>query len=67
MNKHFDCVEMKRQAQERVFEETRQLSREERLAYFQKAGERFWEEVESLRRDSSGRKTRSNKVGRKRR
>jgi hypothetical protein len=32
--KSFDCVEMKRKIQERIHEETKDLSREELIAYF---------------------------------
>ena len=32
-NKTFDCVEMKRQIQERMYQETRGMSCEERIAY----------------------------------
>jgi len=32
--KNFDCVEMKRTAQERIYEETKHLSRDELVAYF---------------------------------
>jgi hypothetical protein len=49
MKKTFDCVEMKRKAQERIYEETKNLTREEELEYFHKAGERFKLEMEALR------------------
>jgi len=49
MKKTFDCVEMKRKAQERIYEETKDMSREEELEYFHKAGERFRRELEALR------------------
>lgn len=32
--KGFDCVEMKRKAQEKVYEETKHLNREQLVAYF---------------------------------
>jgi hypothetical protein len=32
--KPFDCVQMKRKIQERIYEETKDLSREELIAYF---------------------------------
>ncbi len=32
--KAFDCVEMKRKAQERIYEETKHLSRDELVEYF---------------------------------
>jgi hypothetical protein len=33
-HKAFDCVEMKRKIQEKIYEETKGLSREELIAYF---------------------------------
>ena len=49
--KKFDCVEMKRQAQEEIREETRNLSREEELEYFHRAAEQFWQDIEALRKE----------------
>ncbi len=49
--KTIDCVEMKRQAQARIREETRHLSREEELDYFHRAADSFWHEVETLRKE----------------
>lgn len=37
--KDFDCVEMKRKAQEKIYEETKDLSREELVAYFHRRAE----------------------------
>ena len=37
MKKAFDCVEMKRAAQERIYAETRGLSRDEELSYYHRA------------------------------
>jgi hypothetical protein len=34
--KKFDCVEMKRRAQERMYEETKDMTSEERHRHFQK-------------------------------
>ena len=34
--KTFDCVEMKRRIQEKIYEETRNMSREEYLAFVRK-------------------------------
>jgi len=48
--KTFDCVEMKRQAQRQIRKETRNLSREEELDYFHRAGELFWQDIEALRK-----------------
>ncbi len=49
MKKTFDCVEMKRKTQEEIYEETRDLSPEKQIEYFRRAGERFWNEIQSLR------------------
>ena len=48
--KGFDCVEMKRHAQERIYEEVRNLSREEELEYFHRAAEGFWQDIKALRK-----------------
>jgi hypothetical protein len=42
-NKAFDCVEMKRRIQERIYEETKDMTHEELLEYFRKriANSRF--------------------------
>lgn len=37
--KSFDCVEMKRRAQERIYERIKDLSPEEEIAYFQRAAQ----------------------------
>jgi hypothetical protein len=51
VRKTFDCVEFKRQAQERLYEETRGMTEEERAAYIQREIENspladFWRRVE---------------------
>jgi len=63
MKKTFDCVEMKRKAQEEIYEETKNMSREEELEYFHKAGERFQREIEALREKK---KAQEKKVGKAR-
>jgi len=35
--KTFDCLEFKRKAQERIYEETKHLTTEEKIAYFRQA------------------------------
>jgi len=42
-NKEFDCVKMKRQIQEKIFEETKDMTHQELLDYFRKriANSRF--------------------------
>jgi len=47
--KKFDCVEMKRKAQERIYREVHNLSREEELEYFHQAAEQFWQDLRALR------------------
>jgi len=49
VKKTFDCVAMKRKAQERIREETKGLSREEEFACFHDAARAFREDIESLR------------------
>lgn len=39
--KTFDCVEMKRKAAERIYEETKDMSLKERTAYWQKKNDAF--------------------------
>lgn len=43
--KNFDCVEMKRQAQELIYKETRGLSVDEQLAYWKKHEQSFKDEI----------------------
>ncbi len=50
MKKTFDCVQMKRKAQQRIYRETRNLSRQEELQYFHAAAEEFWREIGSLKK-----------------
>lgn len=38
-NKTFDCVEMKRQAQERIYEDTRDMTAGEKVAFYNRIGE----------------------------
>jgi hypothetical protein len=42
-NKEFDCVEMKRRIQEKIYEETKDMTNEELIEYFHKriANSRF--------------------------
>lgn len=37
-NKIFDCVEMKRQTQERIYEDTRQMTAVEKAAFYNRIG-----------------------------
>jgi molybdopterin synthase catalytic subunit len=38
-NKMFDCVAMKREAQERIYEETRHMTAEEKIAFYHRIGD----------------------------
>jgi hypothetical protein len=49
MRKKFDCVEMKRKAQERIARQTRGMSGDEELQYFHKGAAEFWKEIQVLR------------------
>jgi hypothetical protein len=58
MTKTFDCVEMKRKAQERIYRETRGLSRDEELAYLHRAATEFHAEMKLMREEiANGRRT----------
>lgn len=55
--KNFDCIEMKRDAQTRIYEEIKGMSHQEQIAYFQKAvrSSRFrewWERTDSFSKKS---------------
>ena len=43
MKKKFDCMEMKRKAQERIYEETKDMTLEEELAYWERHNQRLRE------------------------
>ncbi|MBI3581534.1 MAG: hypothetical protein HY098_05585 [Nitrospinae bacterium] len=43
--KSFDCVEMKRRAQEKIFKETSGMSVDEQLAYWKKHEQAFRREI----------------------
>ena len=45
MKKTFDCVEMKRQAQDRINRETEGMTVEERVEHTRRAAERFRAEI----------------------
>jgi len=49
--KKLDCIQMKRKAQEQIYEEARNLSREEELEYFHQAAEQFWQDMAALRKE----------------
>ena len=56
MKKTFDCIEMKRKAQNRIYRETEGLSREEELEYFHRAAAEFRFEMKRLRERSAKRR-----------
>ena len=43
--KAFDCVEMKRRAQERIYAETHGLGPDAEIAYYRKRSEGFWSAI----------------------
>ena len=43
--KTFDCVEMKRQIQAKMYEETRGMSHEEELEYYRSRAKEFWKKM----------------------
>lgn len=49
MTKTFDCVEMKRKAQNEIWDEIKNMTREEQLRYWQKQGELLRKEIESAK------------------
>lgn len=49
VTKSFDCVEMKWKAQERIYEETKNLTHEEKVAYWNEKNERFAENLAQLK------------------
>jgi hypothetical protein len=49
MRKKFDAVDMKRKAQEEIYEEIKDLSPDDRVEYFRKAAEGFWREMSVVR------------------
>jgi len=44
-------MQMKRKAQERIYQEARGLSREQELEYFHEAAEQFWQDIRALRKE----------------
>lgn len=51
--KSFDCVEMKRQGSLRIYEETKDLTFEEKVAYWQKKNVAFLQRHEERRRNTT--------------
>ncbi len=53
MTKTFDCVEMKRKAQEEIWEEIKDMTREQQLKYWQEQGELLRQEIEAAKAKKS--------------
>ena len=47
----FSCVQMKRDIQAKIYEETKHMTPEERRERTRLASERFWKEIEQKRRE----------------
>jgi hypothetical protein len=56
MKKTFDCVEMKRKAQEKIYEDIKDLTLEEEIEYFRKGAEQFQREMDRLRKQKKTQK-----------
>ena len=56
MKKAFNCVDMKQKIQEKIFEETKNLSKKEQIDYFHRAAAEFWAEIEKARSEGKSRK-----------
>jgi hypothetical protein len=59
--KTFDCVEMKRKIQEKIYEETKHLNREQLIAYFHRHAEtgpfaKLWKKSKKKTRSSTTRR-----------
>lgn len=50
MKKTFDCVEMKRRGAERIYAEIKDMTHEEKLAYWQRQNEELREEMDRLKK-----------------
>lgn len=47
MKKKFDCIAMKRASQEKIYAQTKDMSREEEIAFFRKGGDQFERRIEA--------------------
>ncbi len=47
MKKKFDCIAMKRASQEKIYAQTKDMTREEQIAFFRKGGEEFERQIEA--------------------
>jgi hypothetical protein len=57
MTKTFDCVDMKRQIQTRIYAETKGMTQEELLEYFHQADAKFWAGLEARQSQGEARAT----------
>lgn len=62
--KNFDCVEMKRKAQTRIYNETQGMSHDDELAYFESAANESRIELARLRKELSVGKSAASTVAR---
>ena len=53
MKKDFDAIAFKHKVQKEIYEEIKDLSSDERVEYFRKAGKEFQREIEKLRKKKS--------------
>lgn len=49
MTKTFDCIEMKRKAQDEIWDEIKDMNLEEQLRYWQEQGKLLRKEIESAK------------------
>ncbi len=47
MKKKFDCIAMKRASQEKIYAQTKDMTREEEIAFFRKGAEDFERQIET--------------------
>ena len=47
MKKKFDCIAMKRASQEKIYAQTKDMTRQEEIAFFRKGGEEFERQIEA--------------------
>jgi len=53
MKKDFDAIAFKHKVQKEIYEEIKDLSPDEQVEYFHKAGKEFQREIEKLRKKKS--------------
>jgi len=56
MKKNFDAIAFKRKVQKEIYEETKDLSDEEFIEYFRKAGKEFESKMKKLRKSPKSKK-----------